>query len=58
MGIYQICYDLLNTYLFGGIVDVGTYQDLICILLSAIGCIFIFAIPFIIIWRTIKIFLG
>lgn len=58
MGIYQICYDLLNTYLFGGVVDVNTYQDLICILLSSIGCIFCFALPFIMVWRAIKIFLG
>lgn len=58
MAIYDTFYDLLNTYIFGGGIAVGTYADLVCILLSTIACLFCVALPFIVIWKAIKLFVG
>lgn len=57
MSIYLTCYDLINEFIFGGEVLLGTYTDLVCILLSSIACIFCFSLPFIIVWRAIKLFI-
>ena len=57
MGIYQTLYDLLETYLFG-VVEVGTYQELVTISLSAIGTIFVVAIPFILVYKVICLLVG
>ena len=43
---YQGLYDLINTYIFGGTVVAGSYQDLVCILVATIGCLFFVAMPF------------
>ena len=58
MNIYLTLYDLLNTYIYGGAVVSETYQDLVCITIATIGCLFVFAIPFLITWRVIKLFIG
>lgn len=58
MGIYQPIYDLVNTYIYGGTVAVGSYQELCCIAVSTIGCLFVMALPFIIVWRIIRIIAG
>lgn len=55
MSIYQSIYDLINTYIFGGLIEPNTYQELVTILLSTSSCIFIFAIPFIIVYKVITI---
>lgn len=53
--IYQTCYDLINTYVFGGTVVANTYQDLICIAFSAAACIFLMSLPFLLVWIIIKV---
>lgn len=55
MSIYQTIYDLIETYIFTS-VEVGTYQELICIALSSCACIFLIALPFLIVWRIIRLF--
>lgn len=57
MSIYQSIYDLIVTYIFGGVVDVGTYQELITIALSSIAVVFVVALPFILVLKFIKILL-
>lgn len=54
MNAYQICYDLINTYIYGGTVVDGTFNDLVCTQLSTIGCVFCFAIPFYVAYRILK----
>lgn len=54
MNIYQAIYDLINGYVFGGTVAVETYPDLVCIALSTMACIFVMALPFVLVWRCIK----
>ena len=55
--IYDSIYNLIETYIFG-IVQVGTYQELICILLSSVGCIFVFSLPFVLVWKVVKMFVN
>lgn len=55
--IYQTCYDLVTTYLFGS-VAVGSYHELVCIAVSVMATLFVFAIPFIVVYRIIKLFCG
>lgn len=53
--IYQTLFDLLNTYIFGGTVVGGTYQELVCILVSVIACLFCMSLPFIVVKKIIDI---
>lgn len=53
--IYQTLFDLLNTYIFGGTVVGGTYQELVCILVSVIACLFCMALPFLVVKKIIDI---
>lgn len=55
--IYQALYDLIDTYIYGGSVVADTYQDLVCIILATCGCLFMVALPFVIIWRIVRVFL-
>lgn len=55
--IFQQFYNLLNDYIFGSTVVVGTYEDLVCIIVSTIGCLFLVALPFVVVWRIIRVFL-
>ena len=56
--IYNTLYDLVNSYIFVGNVLVGSYQELVCIIVSVIGCLFVFSIPFILVYRIIKLLVG
>lgn len=58
MNIYQSLYDLVNTYIFGGAIAPETVQDLACTLLSLSGSIFVFAIPFLVVWKLLKVLIG
>lgn len=57
MNIYQNIFDIVQQYIFGG-VDLTASMDLVAITLSSIGCIFVFSLPFVIVWRIIKILMG
>lgn len=58
MSIYQALYDLIELYVYGGNVELGSHMDLICTLISTIGCLFIVFIPFIVVWRVLKLIVG
>lgn len=49
MSIYQNLYDLIQTYIFGGVIDPGSYSELVAILCTTIGCLFCLAIPFVVV---------
>ena len=51
---YQTCYDLFNTYIYGGTVVEGTYEDLVCIQVSTLACLFLFALPFLVVFWVIR----
>lgn len=51
--IYGNLYDIIVNYLFGG-GDLSSNEELITIALASIGAIFVFSVPFIIVWKIIK----
>lgn len=57
MNIYQDIFDIVQQYIFGG-VELTANMDLVAITLSTIGCVFVFALPFVIVWRIIKTLMG
>lgn len=57
MNIYQDIFDIIKQYIFGG-VELTANMDLVAITLSTIGCVFVFALPFLIVWRVIKMLMG
>lgn len=44
--IYQGIYDIINTYIFGGTIVAGSYQDLVAIVFSVCGCVYLATLPF------------
>ena len=54
MNIYQTCYDLVNQYIYGSSIQVGTYQDLVAIVVATAACIFVFALPFFIVKKCLE----
>lgn len=57
MNLYQDLFELIQTYLFGG-VELSAHQDLVAVTLATIGVLFVFSIPFVVIWRVIKLITG
>lgn len=51
--MYQSLYDLVQTYVFGGVAELGSNQELVCMLIATFGSVFMVAIPFILVWRLI-----
>lgn len=56
MVIYDTIYDLISTYIFGS-VSSGSYEDLVCIVVSTIFSIFVLALPFLVVYKIIRIFI-
>lgn len=56
--VYNTIYDLIETYIFGGSIAVGSHQDLTATILASIICVLVFALPFLIIWKVIKVIMG
>lgn len=58
MNIYQGLYELINQYIYGGTIVAESVADLVATLLSTAGCIFLVAIPFVLVWRICKMLMG
>lgn len=56
-GIYQSIFDLIHTYIYGG-VEMSADMNLVCTLLATICCIYFFALPFLVVWFLIKLIGG
>ena len=54
VNIYGDIYSLIVQYLFGG-VELSSEMELITIFLSSVATIFVFAIPFIVVWKVIQL---
>lgn len=52
-GIYNEIYNLISNLLFAGSLD--PYEDLICILVSSFAVLFCVSLPFIVVFKVIKI---
>ena len=57
MSIYQSLYDLIAQYVYGG-VELTTHMDLVCVLVATLGCLFLVAMPFVIVYLVIKLITG
>lgn len=57
MSIYQNLYDIIQTYIFGGVTELGSNQELVCMLVSTIGSIFLISIPFLVVYFVIRLIL-
>lgn len=57
MSIYQSIYNLLEQYIFGT-VTAGTTQALVTELMATGACIFVTALPFIVVLKVISLILG
>lgn len=50
--IYQNCFDLIHTYIYGG-VELTSDMSLVATMLATAACVFCFALPFLVVWRVI-----
>ena len=55
--MYYQLYTLLGDYLYGAGAVLTGDQTLTLTLISTIGALFVIALPFLIVWRFIKVFL-
>lgn len=51
---YQDTYNMLNQWIYGNTVVVGTYEDMILCMLSTAAVLFMVALPFIAVLAAIK----
>lgn len=57
MSIYQNCFDLIHQYIYGG-VTLTADMSLVCTALATAACVFVFAVPFMVVGKAIKIITG
>ena len=55
-GIYFALYSILSQYFYGAGTVLTEHMELTLTLISTIGCLFVFALPFLVVWRIIKLF--
>lgn len=55
MPIYPEFYSLLHEYIYGLDNVLTNYQDLTLTVLATMGCLFIVGLPFVLVWRVIRI---
>lgn len=53
-GLYEQFYELLKNIIFGESAGQYVWAEFICQAISAIGCVVLISIPFIIVWRIIR----
>lgn len=57
VGIYGNLFNLVHTYIYGG-VEMTSDMNLVCTIVATAGCIFVFALPFFVVWFLIKLIGG
>lgn len=57
MNIYQNLFDIIQIYIFGG-ATLTPSMELTAVTLSTVGCVFVFALPFLLVWKVCKMFVG
>lgn len=58
MSIYANLLELVNTYIYGGSVVPGSFEELVAITLATAGVIFVFALPFTVVLKLISMITG
>lgn len=54
--MYLGLYDLIMTYVYGGVTSVTPDMELVATLVATFGCLFFVALPFLLLWKVVKIF--
>ena len=54
--MYYQLFTILQTYIYGADVVLDEYQTLVLTNMATIGTVFIVALPFILVWRVIRLF--
>lgn len=54
MNIYLDLYEIIDKFVFNFTASTNTNADLVCTLCATIGCVFLIALPFILVWKIIK----
>lgn len=57
MGIYQAIYDIIHQYIYGG-VTMTADMSLVTTLIATTASIFTVALPFLVVWKVIKMVVG
>lgn len=56
-GIYLALYELIQNAFYGSATLTG-WQEMVLTVLATIGCLFVFVVPFIVVWKVICIIVG
>lgn len=56
--MYLEIYDILNHYIFRDMAAEVAHMDLVCTFFSTAACIFCAALPFVLVWRIVKVLSG
>lgn len=57
MSIYQNLLDLIHQYIYGG-VELTADMQLVSVLIATLGCLFVVALPFIVVYWVIRFITG
>lgn len=56
-GIYMALYTLVQSAFYGSSSLTG-WQEMVLTIIATAGCLFVFSVPFMIVWKVIKIICG
>lgn len=56
--MYFDLYNLLQQYIYGLDVQLTSYMDLTLTILATIGVLFVISLPFLVVWRVIRMLGG
>lgn len=54
--MYQGLYDLIMTHVYGGVSAITPDMELVATLVATFGCLFLVSLPFLLLWKVVKIF--
>lgn len=56
MSVYENIFSLISQYIYGN--ELNEFSELVCTLISTIGCVLISILPFLIVWRVCRLIMG
>lgn len=57
MPIYQRCFELISTYVYGGVAS-GSYEEIVCSIFSTGACLFVMCIPFLLVYFILRFIIS
>lgn len=56
-GIYTALYTLVQNAFYGSSALTG-WQEMVLTIIATTGCLFVFVVPFMIVWKVVKVICG